>query len=345
MPVAAASPSNSHAENDALLKRASYISLGVSLFLLAIKLWGYRLTHSQAVLSDALESIVNVVAAGLAIFVVWYARKPADKDHPYGHGKAEFFSAAFEGGLITFASILITVEAIRALLQNHEVAQANIGVAITLGTGIGNLFLGAYLLRMGRKANSATIEASGHHVLSDFWSSAGIAIGLALVAVTHIQWLDPVIALLMGGYLAITGFSLVSKSLGALLDGEDQEILKNLASLVGRERPSGIIQLHHVRVMRSGSYHHIDAHAVVPEYWDVAEAHDKTDAFETLLMRDYPHPGELHLHVDPCRRAYCRNCDVLECPIRKHPFDHLRQLSIDELTNPEEPKQFLRPKK
>ena len=329
-------------QDEVLLKRASRISLVASVLFLAIKFWGYRLTHSQAVFSDAMESIVNVVAAGVAIFVVWYSRKPADKDHPYGHGKAEFFSAAFEGGLIAFASIVIAVEAVRALIHHHEVTQTTIGIAITLGTGIGNAILGAYLLRMGRKAQSPTLEASGRHVLSDFWSSAGVAIGLILVTITHQQWLDPVVALIMGAFLAKTGYSLVSKSLGALLDGEDREILENLAAIVGRERPSGIIQLHHVRVMRSGHYHHIDAHAVVPEYWDVAEAHDKTDAFEALLMRDYPYPGELHLHVDPCRRAYCRNCDVAECPIRKHPFEHLRLLSIEELTNPEEPKQFLR---
>ena len=325
---------------DAQLKNASRISLIVSVILLAIKFWGYRLTHSQAVFSDAMESIVNVVAASVAIFVVWYSRKPADQDHPYGHGKVEYFSAAFEGGLIAFASILIAVEAIRALLHGREVTSPNIGIAITLGTGAANAVLGFYLLRAGRKANSSALEASGRHVLSDFWTSAGVAVGLILVAITHIQWLDPVVALLMGLLLARTGFGLVRKSFGALLDGEDREILGHLVKLVGRDRPSGIIQLHHVRVMRSGHYHHIDAHAVVPEYWDVAEAHEKTDAFEAALIKDYPYSGELHLHVDPCRRAYCRNCDVDGCPIRRHPFEHLRQLTIEELTNPDEPKQF-----
>lgn len=320
--------------------RASRVSLAVSLVLLATKFVGYKLTHSQAVFSDAMESIVNVVAAAVAIFVVWYSRKPADQDHPYGHGKAEFFSAAFEGGLIAFASVLIAVEAVKALLRGSQVEQLNLGVMITFGTGAANALLGLYLLRMGRKAQSATIEASGHHVLSDFWTSAGVALGLGAVALTGFQWLDPVIALLMAGYLAKTGFTLVQKSAGALLDREDRELLENLLTIVGRQRPSGIIQLHHVRVMRSGHYHHIDAHAVVPEYWDVAEAHDKTDAFEAELMRDYPYRGELHLHVDPCRRAYCRNCDVADCPIRKHPFEHLRALSLEELTSPEEPKQF-----
>jgi cation diffusion facilitator family transporter len=138
--------------NDAPLKRASEISLVVSILLLVIKFIGYRLTHSQAVFSDAMESIVNVVAAAVAIFVVWYARKPADQEHPYGHGKAEFFSAAFEGGMIAFASILIAVEAVRALIHGRPIEQVKLGIAITIGTGIGNALLGFYLLRMGRRA-------------------------------------------------------------------------------------------------------------------------------------------------------------------------------------------------
>ena len=328
------------ANEDKELTTASRVSLAVSIILLVIKFVGYKITHSQAVFSDAMESIVNVVAASVAIFVVWYSRKPADQDHPYGHGKAEFFSAAFEGGLITVASIWIAVEAVKALVRGHTIQQIDVGVIITLGTGAANAVLGYYLLRQGRKAQSAALEASGRHVLTDFWSSAGVAAGLVLVAITKIQWLDPVVALLMAGYLAKTGFTLVTQSANALLDREDRDILGHLLKIVGRQRLSGIIQLHHVRVMRSGSYHHIDAHAVVPEYWDVAEAHDNTDAFEAELMRDYPYPGELHLHVDPCRRAYCRNCDVAECPIRKHPFEHLRALSLEELTSPEEPKQF-----
>jgi cation diffusion facilitator family transporter len=320
---------------------AALISLVASIVLLAVKFWGYRMTHSQAVLSDALETIVNVVAAGLALIVLNYAYRPADKDHPYGHGKVEFFSAAFEGGMIAFASVIICVEAIQTLIHGSSVESIGLGLTVTIGTGIINAILGYYLLRSGRRHKSPTLEASGRHVLADFWTSAGVSIGLLLVHFTGVRWLDPAVALLVGLLLGWTGISLVRRSAGGLLDEEDVEILENLLRLVGRERPSGIIQLHHVRVMRSGRFHHIDAHAVIPEYWDVAEAHDRTESFEALLMKEYPYPGELHLHVDPCRQAYCRVCDVLSCPIRRHDFEHLRQLSIEELTNPEEPQQFL----
>jgi cation diffusion facilitator family transporter len=325
---------------DALAKRASYISLIASVILLGVKLWGYHLTHSQAVFSDAMESIVNVIASSLAIVVVTIAARPADKDHPYGHGKVEFFSAAFEGGLITFASVVVCVEAIRSLIRGGTVNELGLGLAVTVGTGIANAALGFYLLRVGRKSQSAALEASGQHVLSDFWTSAGVSVGLVLVFLTKIAWLDSVAALIVGLLLGATGISLVRRSAGGLLDAEDLSILKHLTEIIGREPIPGIIQVHHCRVIRSGKYHHIDAHAVVPEFWDVAEAHLRTDLFESKLMADYPYSGELHLHMDPCRQAYCRVCDLENCPIRLHAFEKKRQLTIDELTAPEEPAQF-----
>jgi cation diffusion facilitator family transporter len=287
-----------------------------------------------------MESIVNVVAGGLAILVLVVALKPADRDHPYGHGKIEFFSAAFEGGLIAFASVFICVEAVQALIQGSALNQIGVGVFVTLTSGGINALLGLYLLRTGRKHHSATLEASGHHVLADFWTSAGVAGGLGLVALTGLVWLDSLVALVMGLYLGLTGLYLVRRSIGGLLDAEDREILENLLSVIDKKSLSGIIQLHHLRVIRAGRFHHIDAHAVVPEFWDVAEAHDQTKRFETSVMESYPNPGELHLHVDPCRRVYCRACDVPKCPIRRHDFEGRRKLSIDEVTSPDEPSQF-----
>jgi cation diffusion facilitator family transporter len=331
---------NSAESEDKMTRRASYLSLLVSIVLLSLKYWAYRTTQSQAIFSDAMECIVNVVAAGLAIVVLAIAHKPADKDHPYGHGKVEFFSAAFEGGLIAFASVFICIEAVRAFLRHETPGDIGFGLAIVGATGIANALLGFYLLRIGKKNGSVALQASGHHVLSDFWTSAGVVIGLLLVHLTHAVWLDSAVALSMGIILAVTGYNLVRRSIGGLLDEEDRGILEKLLTIVRKERPPGIIQLHHLRVIRSGHYHHIDAHAVVPEFWDVHEAHERTEAFEAKLIEAYNHPGELHLHVDPCRRVYCRNCDLADCPIRMHPFEKIRNLSIDELTSPDEPAQF-----
>ncbi len=323
-----------------LSRRAAATSLVIGVALLITKFWAYRLTRSQAVFSDALESIVNVVAALLAIVVVIIANRPADKDHPYGHGKVEFFSAAFEGGLIAFAAILIVVEAVQAFLDDRVLHELGTGVALVLGAGFINLLLGLFMLRTGRKVHSPALTASGKHVISDFWTSVGVTIGLLLVHFTGYVWLDPLMAAIVGLLLAQTGVGLVRRSVGGLLDEEDREILSSLASSIERERNAGIIQVHYARIIRSGRRHHIDAHVVVPEFWDVAEAHLETEQFEVRLMQSYPYSGELHLHVDPCRRAYCRHCEVSACPIRAQPFSSRRYLTVDELTNPQEPEQF-----
>ncbi len=334
-------PAWSEKENR-LAKRAGWLSLCVSIALFGCKFWAYRVTGSQAVFSDAMETIVNVVAAGLALLVLTIAYKPADREHPYGHGKAEFFSAAFEGGLIAFASVVILLEAVRAVLRGASLTQTGVGLLVTFGAGVANALLGWYLIASGRRHRSPTLEASGHHVLSDFVTSVGVVVGLLLVKFTGLDWFDPLVAMAVGVYLGYTGIRLVRKSVGGLMDEEDREIISRLRELVGEKRPKGIIHLHHMRVMRSGRFHHIDAHVVVPEIWNVAEAHDRTVAFEEELMKNYPYPGELHLHVDPCRRAYCQVCDYEPCSIRLQPFEYSRVLSLEELTDPDEPLEFLK---
>lgn len=309
--------------------------------LLILKFWAYRMTGSQGVFSDAMESIVNVVAAGVAIFVVVFAAQPADADHPYGHGKIEYFSAAFEGGLIAFAAAMICVEAVQALISGRSLSELNFGLVVVLGAGLANLLLGIFLLRAGQQSRSPALVASGHHVISDFWTSAAVAGGLVLVEITGIQWLDPVLALAVGLLLGRTGWQQVRRSAGGLLDAEDREILNDLVDILSKERTEGIIQVHHCRVIRAGRYHHIDAHVVVPEFWDVAKAHHETEDFERRVIADYHYDGEVHFHVDPCRHAYCQVCDVMDCPVRRRPFESRRELTIDELTNPNEPTQFL----
>lgn len=325
---------------DIHVRRASAISVLVSVLILLVKFWAFAATHSQAIFSDAMESVVNVIGAVVAVVVLAYARRPADVDHPYGHGKIEFFSAAFEGGLIAFAAVMIWVEALRSLVNGVAIHSLGLGLLITVGTGLANAALGVYLKYVAKKHHSSALEASGAHVLADSLTSVGVVVGLGLAMWTGVSWFDSLAALLMGSLLAYTGLRLVLRSAGGLLDAEDRQLLANLANIYSRRRLSGIIQLHHVRVMRSGHYHHIDAHVVVPEFWDVSEAHQHTEKFEAEMMRDYAFPGELHFHVDPCRRAYCRHCDAEACPIRQAPFEKLRQLSLEEMVNPEEPEQF-----
>lgn len=318
--------------------RAVVISLVVGAVLLAAKYQAYRLTGSTAILSDALESIVNVVAAVFGLGGIVFAGRPADRNHPYGHGKIEFFSAAFEGGLIAFAAVLIVYEVVQSLLRGPDVRALDLGVTIVLGAGLVNLLLGWYLIRAGRKYESITLLADGRHVLADFYTSAGIVIGLLLVRFTGIVWLDPVVAAVVALNLLWTGFRLVRQAAGGLLDEEDTALLDRLLEVLQPHLSQGVIRVHHLRAIRAGRFHHVDAHLVVPEFWSVERSHEIAEELAERLIKEVGVEGEMTLHTDPCHRVYCRMCDLDDCPVRREGFGGRPPLTLEEAVQPDMPR-------
>jgi cation diffusion facilitator family transporter len=317
--------------------RAGLTSLTVSVVLLGSKYAAYRLTGSTAILSDALESIVNVVAALFALGCLVFAARPADRNHPYGHGKIEFFSAAFEGGLIAFAAVLIIYEVAQALIDGVQLRRLGAGLGIVIAAGLVNLALGWYLVRTGRRARSLILVADGRHVLSDFWTSLGIVVGLALVYATGLSWLDPAVAALVALNLLWTGLRLIRDAAGGLLDEEDSALLARLLRVLDAHVGGGVIRVHHLRAIRSGRFHHVDADLVVPEYWSVERAHELAERLAVVVMRELGVEGELVFHVDPCRRLYCGVCDVQDCPVRREPFRGRPPMTLEEAVRPDEP--------
>jgi cation diffusion facilitator family transporter len=306
--------------------------------LLAAKYQAYRLTGSTAILSDALESIVNVVAAVFAFGGIVFAGRPADRNHPYGHGKIEFFSAAFEGGLIAFAAVLIAYEVVLSLLRGPELQALDLGVAIVLGAGLMNLLLGWYLIRVGRRHDSLALIADGRHVLADFYTSAGVVVGLLLVRFTGLVWLDPLVAMVVALNLLWTGFRLVRVAAAGLLDEEDPALLDRLLKVLGPHLGGGVIRVHHLRAIRAGRFHHVDAHLVVPEFWSVERAHELTEDLASRVVKELGVEGEMTLHTDPCHRAYCAMCDLAGCPVRREDFRGRPPLTLDEAVQPDEPR-------
>ncbi len=311
--------------------RAGAISLVAAVLIFGAKFIGYQLTGSTAILSDALESIVNIAAALFTLASLAFASRPADPSHPYGHGKIEFLSSGFEGGLIAFAASLIVYEGARALWPGHQVMAIDVGLLIVLGAGIANALLGYFLVRTGRRIHSPAIEADGQHVLSDFWTSAGVIVGLALVRVTGWQTLDPLMAIAVGGNLAIVGVRLLRRAVGGLLDESDPGLLAKLASVIQAVRTPAVIAVHRLRAIRSGGVVHVDAHVVVPRFWSVSQAHDFADGFELELVRGVDQEAECLFHLDPCRSAYCKSCRVDRCPVRAHAFAAERDWSLETL--------------
>lgn len=315
--------------------RAAVISLVVSTALLGLKYLAYELTGSTAILSDALESIVNVVAALFSLGGLVVAGWPADRNHPYGHGKIEFFSAAFEGGLIAFAAVLILKEAGTALLFGHTLHQLNIGVLITVGAGFVNAALGAYLLQVGRRYHSPALIADGMHVMADFRTTLAATVGLGLVLFTGQSWLDPLVAALVGVNLIWTGLGLVRHAAGGLLDEEDTELLQRVVHGINANLVPGVVRVHFLRAIRSGRVTHVDAHLVVPEFWTVEQAHEFADAFERRVVRTLDLDGEIAFRIVPCHRQHCAACDMTPCPIRLAPCIARAPVTLEDAVRPD----------
>lgn len=312
-------------------KHAAILSLVCSIFVFGLKILAYHWTHSTAIFSDALETVVNVIAAVVALFVIQYVSAPADDDHPYGHGKVEYFSAAFEGGLIFFAALIIFVKGVIALINNEPLNPLEGGLVLITAASIANLILALYLKKVGREQKSETLLASGAHIMSDVVTSAGVLLGLALVFLTGWVWLDSVVAITLAFNLAWEGYKIVRRSISALIDGVDLESLKQLSEAFEKNRIEGVINIHKLKAIRSGSFHHVDAHLVVPEFWDVRTVHGISHEFEKAVVKDYPFDGEIAFHIDPCQRKYCRICTLKVCPIRLHPFEVHQKFNLQDL--------------
>lgn len=315
-----------HAGDVATRLRAARVSLVVGIVLLGAKLVAWRITDSQTVFSDAMESIVNVVAAAMALFAVTFAAQPADANHPYGHGKIEFVTAGFEGGAIAFAGIAIVLEAVQALVTGHAPKDLTVGLVIVGAAGVANLLLGLYLVRVGKKHGSAALIADGHHVISDFWTSAGALGGLLLVQLTGLAWIDATTAIVFAMLLFWTGAKLLRTSARGLLDETDPILIDEVCESLEKARAPGIIEVHDLRAINVGDNRHVDLHIVVPEYWTVEQAHTEMDAYEARIRKIH-HRAELQFHVDPCERAYCSRCDLADCSVRRMAYSARREIT------------------
>ncbi len=300
--------------------RASIVSVAISILIMGLKFYTYSVTSSNAVMSDALESIVNVVVALIAFWVIRFAMAPADSDHPYGHGKAEYFSASFEGGLITFAGLITIIEAIKSFYLPTSLARLDWGLALTLIAGLGNLALGLYLKKVGKYCYSEALLASGEHVLSDVWSTAAAMVGLGIIYLGGSSWIDPLIALVIGLFLVKSGLKIVRKSFGGLLDEADPGVLEKLDSAFKAVRGPEIIDIQQVRVIRSGAYHHIDAYLVMPSFLTLNQISVAKSEFQKRVLSNYLFSGEFHFQVEPCTGNYCQNCLMDHCLIRQSPY-------------------------
>lgn len=299
--------------------RLQAVVLAAGMLLMAIKFQAWRLTHSNAILSDALESIVNVVAGAFALYALVLAAKPRDREHPYGHGKVEFISAGIEGGLVVFAGIAIVIGAIKAWLQGHTVHRVETGILLTAIAGALNLLMGLVLQRRGRSARSITMEASGTHLLGDAWSTLAMLLGLALVHFTGLQWFDSLFALGFGLFILVQGLLVLRRAVAGIMDETDMNAAAELVALLEKHRRPAWVDLHNFRVIQFGRTLHIDCHVTLPWYYSLEQAHAEIAAMEQLVNTEGDRRVELFIHMDPCIPTSCSVCSLAECPMRKAP--------------------------
>lgn len=289
--------------------------------LLVLKFVAYYLTHSVAILTDALESIVNVVAGFITLYSLYVAARPRDADHPYGHGKAEFLSAAVEGTLIFIAGIFIIIESVDKLLHPLPIQQLDTGIILIAAAGVINLIAGIIAVKNGKRFNSVGITATGRHLISDSISTGGLIIGLVILFITKWRWIDSAVAIIFGLIIIITGIKIVRSSVAGIMDESDTELLKKLVVLLNRNRRQNWIDMHNLRVIKYGSSLHLDCHVTMPWYLNLDEAHVEVDELAHLVKSEFGDALELFVHTDGCLPFSCRICVKDNCHVRKHQFE------------------------
>ncbi|OJV98733.1 MAG: cation transporter [Chitinophagaceae bacterium] len=304
---------------------------GISVILLAIKFIAYFSTLSVSILTDALESIVNVVAGAIGLYSLYVAAKPRDSDHPYGHGKAEFLSAAVEGTLIGIAGLVILYKAILSLIHPVELKKIDMGIWLVAATALVNYLVGIYCERIGKKNDSMALQASGKHLQSDTLSTLGIIAGLVLLYFTGWNWVDGVVAILFGGFIIFMGYRILRSSIAGIMDEADRKLLSRLVELLNANRRTNWIDIHNLRVIKYGSILHIDCHLTVPWYLNVHEAHREIDALTELVRKEFGQSVEFFVHSDGCLPFSCPICDKMECTVRKHNFEKKIRWTLDNI--------------
>jgi len=293
----------------------------ISVLLLVAKFIAYYLTNSVSILTDALESIVNVAAGFIGLYSLYVSAKPRDKDHPYGHGKAEFLSAAIEGTLITSAGAIIIYKAVRSFIKPVELQKLDYGIYLVAAAAIINFVIGHITERKGKKGNSLALVASGKHLKSDSYSTLGIIVGLILIYFTGYKWIDPAVAIIFGVIIIYTGYKILRRSIAGIMDEADVELLKKIVDLLNKNKRENWVDLHNLRVIKYGSILHIDCHLTVPWYLNVHEAHTEVDALSSLVRQEFGESVELFVHVDGCLPFSCKVCNKQNCNERKHNFE------------------------
>jgi cation diffusion facilitator family transporter len=296
-------------------KRIILFALVTGIILMLAKFAAWFITSSNFVLTDAAESIVNVLASSFAFFSIYLAAQPRDANHPYGHGKVEHLSAFIEGALIGIAAITILIKSVYSLFYPNPIQNLLIGAIIIGATGLVNGLLGWYMIRKGKSLPSVIIDADGRHLLTDMITSLGLVAGLLLIISTKIIWLDSALSIAVGLYILYSGYRLIRRSVSVLMDEADFDVVTEVIKVLNEKRRDAWIDIHNFRAQKYGNDLHIDCHLTLPNYFDLNKVHEEVKLVDMLINREVT-KTELFIHTDPCLPECCHYCSMPNCPIR-----------------------------
>lgn len=316
--------------NNKAIQIQKYI-VAITLVLTALKFVAYGITHSNTILTDALESIVNIITSVFALYTLYIASKPRDSDHPYGHGKIEFIAAGMEGMLILASGIIIIAKSLTNFFHPAPIDHIWIGSLIISATGIVNLIIGRYMIKKGRELKSIALEADGKHIYSDFVLSLSVIIGASILYFTKILWLDSVIAIIISCWIIFMGVRLIRQSLKGIMDEADDQLLGELISTINKIRKEKWIDIHNMRMIQYGKTLHIDCHITLPWYISLDEAHAEIDALDKQINEIHPGELEFFIHADPCIPTSCKICTLKDCKERQEAFTHKIDWTLETL--------------
>lgn len=281
-----------------------------------VKFAAYFITLSNFVLTDAAESIVNVIASAFAFYSIYLTSLPRDTNHPYGHGKVEFFSVFIEGTLISMAGVGILVKSVYSLLYPNHIHQLVLGAVIIGITGVINGLLGYFMISKGKSLRSITLDADGRHLLADMVTSGGLVLGLLLIHFTKLNWLDSTLSIAVGLYIIYSGYKLIRRSVGGLMDEADFEVVNQIIKVLNDKRKDEWIDIHNLRAQKYGAELHIDCHLTLPNYFDLNRVHEEVGMVDKLINAEANIKTEFFIHTDPCLPYCCHYCSMPNCPIR-----------------------------
>ena len=303
----------------------------LSAIILIGKFIAFYTTNSVGILTDAMESIVNVVAGVISLISLQIAGKPKDKQHLFGHGKFESLSASLEGLMIIAAGGMIIYEGVRRLFDPSMPEKLDIGIAVVAVAGIMNYAMGWYSIHIGKRYNSIALVAGGKHLQSDAYSTIGLLLGLVLLYFTQLAWIDGALALVFGTIIVVTGVHILRNTISNLTDRTDDALLQTILEAIETNRQDDWVDIHNLKAIKYGSYYHVDCDLRLPWYYNIPQGHDACELLNQVISAQFDNHVVMSIHSDSCAEKHCEHCAMKTCTYRKQPFIALRPLTVTDL--------------